>query len=1123
MPESQHKYLYERLGPQDFQQLVSALLTNNFSDYVPMALGQADGGRDGLRKDEAGRALVYQVKWSADVKRKDSVSWLDQVVRSEADNLRRLAAEGVRRYVLVTNVPSTAKQESGAFDRLQAKLDGYAKDFGYEDVTCIWREGLNAFVDNAPVETKWTYAEMLAGWDLVRYLVAEHVGAAKADGLRDLVRKVTAAQWAEDQQVKFSQSDVDRESVVDLFVDVTAERVHSPVPARQRARASTSLGGAAAYLLGSASQFTLVRGAPGQGKSTLSQYICQANRASFLPEAQRPGSLPAMDEPLFPIRLDLSDYALWLAGNDVWDNSDARKRPRTKARSGHLATVEQFLADLLTHESGKASVTADDVQDIFRRLPSMVVLDGLDEVGSTAARGRVVTEIDKFVARAKVYPEPPRVVVTTRPSAGVLPEPSPERFETIALNQLTTEQRDIYLRKWCSVREITGREGHALRNDFREKSREPYIAELAGNPMQLTILLDLLHRQGAATPAQRTDLYDKYVDLLLAREANKHPRVVKDHQEELREIIPFLGWYLHAHSEQSQISGRMTLAELKAAMLHFQRAHGNRETVVDKLFEGASDRLWALTSKVDGTYEFEVLSLREYFAARFLYLNAGEDDPDFDIAKVVRELLRRPYWLNTARFYGGNARGRHVHALTAAIEEELTQGPSASSFVAAWTLLTDGVFQRRPREARKDLTALCSDRGLAVLLPALDRGDIIPLPQPPALPTDDGLDPTWTRLTALIAENAADPAHDQRVRALRELLGQRAEFNSWWYENLCKAVGTPQVDAWLTLGASHEAGAGTTVQFDAPDLPESDAEAFLSTGLVPPAGSTLETALLDAVLDGQCLDVRSVRSMPAQAAVALSPHRFFTGYDDGFSGPDEDSADKRTVAINHLRKAKSSYAPIAKMRTFRAGEKGSTFPWDRTATALYEHAGRCWMASQIAIIGAASPFRLARTRKAGATPFGPGVHPSELLGQTRAHAADAQWWRHQLDQCQNDLEYTEWALALWSVASGDVVTELLPTLERVLEQLSPARYHVFLRAATQITLFGWTDPRPCSGSVTADWLNILIGIRNGNGWPESWKKERSLVQQVERTPSDSLLSVARTQHWLKVGTTPTYR
>ena len=83
MPESRHRYLNERLGDHDFQQLVSALLAHQFPHYIPMALRQADGGRDRLRKDQASRALIYQVKWSLNGKEKDPVSWLDQVVRSE--------------------------------------------------------------------------------------------------------------------------------------------------------------------------------------------------------------------------------------------------------------------------------------------------------------------------------------------------------------------------------------------------------------------------------------------------------------------------------------------------------------------------------------------------------------------------------------------------------------------------------------------------------------------------------------------------------------------------------------------------------------------------------------------------------------------------------------------------------------------------------------------------------------------------------------------------------------------------------------------------------------------------------------------------------------------------------
>ncbi|WP_395311301.1 large ATP-binding protein [Mycobacterium sp. AMU20-3851] len=1121
MPESRHRYLYERLGDHDFQQLVNALLARQFPDYTPMALRQTDGGRDGLRV-EAGKLLIYQVKWSVSGREKNPVAWLDGVVRDETESLRRLQRQGVRHYALVTNVASTGKPESGIFDQLDRKFRAYEEEFGYEQITCIWREALDGWVTNAPSETKWAFADMLAGWDLVRYLIAEHVGAAKDKGIRDLIRKVAAAQWTDDERVKFSQSDVDREKMVDLFVDVTADRVHSA--GGEHGRASYALGGAADYLLRTAAPFTLVRGAPGQGKSTLSQYVCQALRSSFMPAAERPNSLPKLDKPRFPVRLDLSDYALWLRGVDVWDHADDTKRRCSDVpRRGDRATVECFLADLLTHESGGIEVTAKDVQSLFDRVPSLVVLDGLDEVGSPTTRSKVVKAIDKFVGRGKAYADPPKVVVTTRPSGGELSEPSADLFDVVVLNQLTSEQRDDYLRKWCGVRGIRGRDGRTLRKSFKDKSREPYINELAGNPMQLTILLDLLHEQGAATPTQRTDLYDKYVDLLLAREANKDPKAVRTHKEELIEIIPFLGWYLHAHTEESQINGRMSVAELKEAMRHFQRTYGNRETIVDELFEGASDRLWTLTSKIDGTYEFEVLSLREYFAARFLYRNAGEDNPAFDSTVVLRELLRRPYWLNTARFYGGNAKGQGIYILAAGIEEELSRASSVASHLAAWTLLTDGVFQRRPREARKVLAALCSDFGLPLLLSALDRRDIVALPELPALPDEDGLDPTWRRLTSLISNNPSDPANTQRVRALRVLLNQRSSFATWWYQKLAQAIGTPQQNAWLSCGAECEAAAGMVADLDDLDVSDGAAELFLNTGLAPSPGSRLEAALLKSVLAGECPRVTSIRSMPAQVAAALSPSDFFTSSRTGFVDSDERANRRRREAVNQLTKARSAYAPIAKERTFKTGQKGSTFPWANTATALHKHAGRCWLASEIAIIGAASPLRTGYVKTLGATAFGATGHPSALLAQARAHANDESWWHQQLDCSDADLGRAEWAIALWSIASGEVLLKLLDTLDVEIAKLPASRRRTVLRAAEQLARSGWLQDVSTVGmpSIGTE-LTALIEIRNSR--PSVAQREVGPPAPLEPTAAHpSLLSVARSGQWLKVDAQPVYR
>jgi hypothetical protein len=94
VPESRHRFLFERLGDHDFQQLVSALLVQQFPGFVPLPLRQPDGGHNGLRGRAPGTVIIYQTKWSADGKEKYPVGCLDAAVMGESDNLRRQQAKG---------------------------------------------------------------------------------------------------------------------------------------------------------------------------------------------------------------------------------------------------------------------------------------------------------------------------------------------------------------------------------------------------------------------------------------------------------------------------------------------------------------------------------------------------------------------------------------------------------------------------------------------------------------------------------------------------------------------------------------------------------------------------------------------------------------------------------------------------------------------------------------------------------------------------------------------------------------------------------------------------------------------------------------------------------------------
>ena len=1115
MPESRFKYLYERLGDHDFQQLVGALLKLQFADFVPLPLRQRDGGRDGV---DPSRLLIYQVKWSVNGQEKDPVSWLDAEIKGESNKIKRFAAEGVRRYVLVTNVASTAKPKTGTFDKLDAKLKAYSKEYGLE-MSCLWREALNAMVDSAPTETKWAYADMLAGWDLVRYLSSEHMEQGRASELRDLLRLVAAAQWRKDERIKFSQVDLDREHLADLFVDVPAERIRTARRVSFDGADGPDLGGAAEYLASkSIHPFTLVLGAPGQGKSTLSQYVCQAFRIAFLPSQIRAAScLPNIKEPRFPIRLDLGDYAAWIEGYDVFDESESTELKKGRRRSATQSTIEAFLAELMAHASGRDTVSTTEVQELFQRVPSIIVLDGLDEVGNIADRKRVIREIDLFCARGKSYAVGPKVIVTSRPNSARLPEPDPDVFETISLSPLDAALRNEYLRKWCAVHNVRGNDGRTLRKNFAQKTREPYIGELAGNPMQLTILLFLLRQNGDATPSQRTELYDAYMTMLLAREANKHPESVRKHRADLMEVVPFLGWYLQSRAERDGHSGRMAQDEVKAAMKHFQRAYGKPEEVVDELLTAAADRLWALTGKEQGTYEFEVLSLREYFAARYLYRYAGEGDYRFDRTVVFRELLRRPYWLNTLRFYGGNAAGSDIYVLVAGIKNELAENASKQVRVASWSLLTDGVLSSRPLEAASVVDALTDDLSSRLLIAALDGKEISPLPESGQANT------AWVRITSEIRANPSAPQNNIRVRTLREVLGLKDEFSSWWAERLREAIGTSMEAVWLALGADCEVAAGKVLEI--PELHAEDgqhAQLILNTGLAPAAHSALEAELIQAVLDGQASETTSVRSEPAQIAVALSPAEFYAfGPDMPYTRPPASSDIRRGQAIQYLKSKASPYAKIAGMRPFKRGEKGTTFPWSRVSTALYEHCGRCWLATEIAVIGAASPLLDGHIVARGTEALGIASHPATLIAETRKHRADPDWWRERRASCQDDLSLAEWALALWAVAAGHVIDDLFDDLVQAYESTSPRLQRALRIAAQRLGASGILERRMVTTTGVPGDLAELVATRSPQAQPPAVSVTRALGSP-EATPR-SLAEVAHREKWLKVDQTPIYR
>ncbi|NES14587.1 MULTISPECIES: NACHT domain-containing NTPase [Micromonospora] len=1067
------RYLYERLSEKLFQQLCNALLVLQFPDVSCFPVGQKDGGRDAVRKEGQKPGVIYQVKWSKDAV-KNPVTWLAATIKEETKNIERLVAEGATAYVLMTCIAGTSAPGTGRMDKLDAELAEYSKQFGIP-MTCWWRADIDARVESAPRELVWSFSEMLAGQDAVRYVIEADKIAAHEQTLRRLLLSLIATQWEEDAKVKFRQVEMDTYNLLDLYVDVEAVRIAKPRNAAPKPAVTTihipddddplprppvhqylvdgtltpeeeqALGGAAQYLLNATQPLILVRGEPGQGKSTLAQYLCQLHRAAFLPEGEYfagPRPKRAVSAPRLPLRVDLRDYARWCSGEDPFAEDEARSPRRRRPRP--QPTLEKFLAHLIAARSNGADVGVDAVIDVISRFPMLVVLDGLDEVAHQDARKRIVREIDEFAARLGAGATAPQLIVTTRPNASGLAEPSADKFETIALVPLSPDLRAAYLRKWADARGLRGMARRALEGTFRHRSIEPHIAQLADNPMQLTILLYLIQKRGDSVPDGRTQLFRAYMETFLDRESEKS-RSVHEHRDDLEEVTAYLGWHLQASAETDPAAGRVPTRAVRKAILNYLDDVEKDTTLVDDLFTAVTDRVWALTSKVQGTFEFDIQTMREYFAASYLWGYAGADLRGFDKSTILGELVRRAYWLNTCRFFAGFANPNELSGLVDVLEEEFDgrQRPMQVR-LAAWTLLQDGVFARQTRAQKRATRLFADDLSVRLIDDALrdKRAFTYPNRAVRALAEDRG---AGHLVSLLLEKTKADPNHNLGPTRISLATQIGADIHEWWLPHMAAAAGSQNELAWLRCGIPFR-GAARLKPDEVARLRLNSTEAAevaISCGLKAPTGSPLEQKLIRAVLDGHC----SEASLTAATGVAgdlikvLAPWRFLSRARKHPDGAHRVSVghrfvvgisdQSREVAQRRLRDYEPSFDRVLSAMRVGRGQAGTTSMWSDTARELATLYGPCWLATEIAVIGAASPDSLwttGGTITRGAEPFGPDPDYGKLLQESRFNRSNADWWKHHFDTYADALSRASWCLALIAVASEPVV---LSNLERL--------------------------------------------------------------------------------------------
>lgn len=908
-----------------------------------------------------------------------------------------------------------------------------------------------------------------AGYDadtLIKMRTRHEQYQGRRDRIEKAVRAYLGAQYKADDKVLFEQVDLHGPSVDSMFVDVPfssrpdarvaelMERIAAEYPGDLEATEGLDgqivTGAAQALLHPDWSGSALLVGGPGQGKSTLLQYVCQFHRARRLGKDAYTGKQQQLaqltDIARVPIRLDLRNYAMWASSEQRNSKSAKGQRKgnsKVKNQGPRWPSIEEYIAAEVHRHSGGHTFSLEDLGLVVSTGPVLLALDGLDEVANLKHREQTSEEIVATQARLEADAHDLVVLVATRPGGTTSALWSSEDFPTLYLRRLSQGLRLQYLQQWATVAKLSKEATDSLQRTFMDNQNVPHIRELASYPMQLAILLHLLYRR-QLLPQQRTELYREYLKTFLDREQreNKEPLLTEERQV-IEDIHAILGWHLQTHAEEGTSAGSITRQDLKKLLRDQLAGSEDGLRLAAKLFSALTTRVLCLVERDAGSFQFEVQSLREYFAARYIFENAPIKGRGNSRDDCLNALLQRPYWSNVCRFFVGMFSQGEVRGIRHNLRElskgaDLGVHPMLRS--AAALFLDDRTYEGQKDEPISEVVDFILD-GQGVVL------------------AEDGLlDVSGTSL--LLSERAG------RAQAVSHLKGRLEQENEsvvrgmvstslrrhataeddlavWWWKR--------HESTWLWL----ETAAQLDVLGNLKPLQAASLGTLLSTVTSPAAWAT--ELLVRGGYDGSADEVISIvkdEINDGAAEVTVGPDRttpvarLIEGARvsqlrpalHGAIGKATNASTTRTrlrrtangtllasivAATNELRRYPSAEAPASE--------------WQARLVRVADAWGDGWVLRQAAAT-APHGIDLRSIETAVRSSYGDLASVLATEVDSRLNRADVDWWHERYANAPDGLQKRHWIFSLLGCARQQVVVALADDLNLVVDALSPKHF-----------------------------------------------------------------------------------
>jgi hypothetical protein len=663
------------LNPRDFEHLVQALAKKHIATGITPFGDGRDGGREATFKGKMDYPsknapwdgyLVVQCKFCKQSKKEGdwAINQLKNELKKFLDPKRKLPKPEY--YLFVTNLKLTAVQNTGTKDRIKAELKAYAPKLGIKGYDVWSYDELCRFIDDNKA-IRQTYAGFITSGDVLSEMMkllkeqkpdfGEVMGAfLQKEIVYEKAAKLESAGQDFDRQILLAR----------VFVDL---------PASEAANTPQNLpptGGLVAHLLEEGSYILsnkmpngeakerhacfVIVGGPGQGKSTLAQFLCQLYRAAILkdcpvldPEASdvikqlQAQKLPTVRR--FPVRIMLSQYATDLAHNKK------------------LTLLEYIRQDI--SQLGNAECSLADLKQWLAAYPWLVVLDGLDEVPASSNRAQVLKQIEDFRIDAANLSGDVQIVATTRPQS-YSEELSATLYKHWYITPLSPQQAMNYAQRLVEVRcGADERRKKQILRRLEVASKTEATARLMQSPLQVTIMATLVERIGEP-PKQRYRLFEQYYRTIYDREIGREgplSAILNNRKTDIDIIHYRTGLLLQSKSEtvggtEARLSDERFRALVQSRLSEVGVIGDDANELLRQITDSTLQRLVFLIRPEAEQVAFEIRSLQEFMAAEAL-LRDGDD------AMIARLKAIAPisHWRNVFLFAVGKCFAEHEHLL----------------------------------------------------------------------------------------------------------------------------------------------------------------------------------------------------------------------------------------------------------------------------------------------------------------------------------------------------------------------------------------------------------------------------------------------------------------------------